>query len=77
MSDDEGYCPRCNTREGPLPAHGLLYFYCLKHCVHWTRPARERADSAEAVAAAREICRRTVLIPYARTWRPAAGPGRG
>ena len=75
--DEQGVCPFCYTREGPLLAHGLQYFFCLRHGVRWIRPSSRRQDSPEAVARARDICRRTAQIPYARSWRPAAGPVRG
>jgi hypothetical protein len=72
-SDDAGFCPTCYERSGPLTAHGLTYFWCMPHRLRWTVPARARDDSAEAVAGARLVCQKTVLIPYARSWRPDQG----
>lgn len=72
MSHDDhaGYCPTCFERQGPLQAHGLLYFWCMRHHVRWTTPARARASTAEDLTAVRDICQRTVLTLYARSWKP-------
>ena len=71
MLHHAGFCPTCFQREGPLKAHGLLYWYCGEHHVHWTTPARERGSSPEEFIRVQELCQKTVRIVHAKTWRPS------
>jgi len=67
---EEGCCPFCHQREGPLRIGHNRFWFCQRHSLHWIGFESESAASKEEEAEARRLEAHTTTIRPSRAWRP-------